>query len=164
MRDKSYRRYELGQDVGRFIRTMRTERKAKATRDSYEFVLRLLVLDHRDLSVKDFEGGHGIDLLYDFLDRHWSEAEPGTVNVKIAAIRQFFQWAEDTDRIIKSPARRIRPLRRSRRSRRRAHSLVTVEKIAAAQKTVSNQASSSSRADWASARWRRLIFGFVTST
>ena len=59
VRDKSYRRYELGQEVGRFIRTMRTERKAKATRDSYEFVLRLLVLDHRDLSVKDFEGGHG---------------------------------------------------------------------------------------------------------
>jgi integrase len=140
VRDKSYRRFELGQDVGRFIRTMRTERKAELTRDDYEYTLRLLVLDHRDLSVKDFEGGAGIDLLYDFLDRHWSEAAPGTVNKRIAAIRQFFQWAEDTDRVVKSPARRLRPLKSSRRSKRRAHPLVSVQRIAASQRTISHQA------------------------
>lgn len=35
MKDKSYRRYPLGEDVGRFLRALRVERRSLNTRESY---------------------------------------------------------------------------------------------------------------------------------
>src|SRR5262245_23103908 len=43
MRDKSYRRFPIGQDVGAFMRSLRVGRRSKNTLESYETVLRLLV-------------------------------------------------------------------------------------------------------------------------
>jgi site-specific recombinase XerC len=34
MKDKSYRRYPLGEDVGRFLRALRVERRSLNTRES----------------------------------------------------------------------------------------------------------------------------------
>jgi hypothetical protein len=75
MKDKSYRRYPLGEDVGRFLRALRVERRSLNTRESYETVLRRLVLDHRDFdALERFCEPDGYDLLIDFLDRWWGDS------------------------------------------------------------------------------------------
>jgi hypothetical protein len=57
LRDKAYRRYAVGQEVGHFLRTLRVARRSKNTLESYETVLRLLTLEHLDLqSLEQFFG------------------------------------------------------------------------------------------------------------
>jgi integrase/recombinase XerC len=139
VRDKSYRRFPLGEDVGRFLRALRVDGRAKNTTDSYEYRLRLLTLDHRDLTLADFEVG-GTDLLYEFLARHWADAEQTTINQRKGALSSLFAWAEDTDRITKSPARKLKAKRQSKRAKRRAHELATIKQIASAQDSVAHEA------------------------
>jgi hypothetical protein len=55
--DKSYRRFPLGEDVGRFLRAKRVEGAKPNTLVTYEHALRPLVLDHRDLSLADLGVG-----------------------------------------------------------------------------------------------------------
>jgi integrase/recombinase XerC len=136
--DKSYRRFPLGEDVGRFLRAKRVDGSPRTTIDSYEHTLRLLVLDHRDLTLADFEVG-GTDLLYEFLARHWADAERSTIIQRKGALSSFFAWAEDTDRIMRNPARRLKLKRQSNRAKRRAHELATIKQIASAQDSVAHE-------------------------
>ena len=92
VKDKSYRRYPLGEDVGRFLRAPRVERRSVNTRESYETVLRRLVLDHRDFeSLERFCESDGYDLLIDFLDRHWGDSSGDTIGQRAAVLRSFFR-------------------------------------------------------------------------
>jgi integrase len=108
--------------------------------DCCEHALRLFVLDHRDLALADFEGGGGTDLLYDFLARWWGDAAAATMHVRAAALRGFFAWADDTDRIVHNPARRVRAPRQNRRASRRAHALAEIRQIVSAQDSLADEA------------------------
>ena len=136
--DKGHRKYELGQEVGRFLRAVRVDGASPNTIASYEHTLRLLTLDHADLTLKDFEV-RGTDLLYDFLAKWWGDSAPATMQNRKAALRSFFAWAEDTDRIAKYPARRLKGGRKSKRAARRAHAQAEVQRIAAAQDTIAHE-------------------------
>lgn len=138
--DKAYRKYELGQEVGRFLRAKRVDGAAANTIQSYEHTLRLLTLDHADLALSDFEGGGGVELLYDFLARHWADAEQSTIDQRKAALRSFFNWAVDTERIVRDPARKLKLKKTSKRAKRRAHELATIKQVASAQDTVAHEA------------------------
>jgi integrase/recombinase XerC len=137
--DKSYRRYPLGEDVGRFLRAKRVEGAKPNTIATYEYALRLLVLDHRDLALADFGSGEGTDLLYDFLAKWWGESAQATLAARAAALKSFFGWAEDTDRIEKNPARRLKTPKISKRAARRAHELAQIRQIASAQETIADE-------------------------
>jgi integrase/recombinase XerC len=137
--DKSYRRFPLGEDVGRYLRAKRVEGAKPNTIVTYEHALRLFVLDHRDLSLADFGGVGGTDLLYDFLAKWWGDASAATMRVRAAAVKSFFNWAEDTDRIEKNPARRLKAPKLSRRAARRAHELAQIKQIVAAQDCIADE-------------------------
>ena len=137
--DKAYRKYELGQEVGRFLRAIRVDGAATNTIQSYEHTLRLLTLDHADLSLADFEVG-GTDLLYDFLAKWWGDAAQATLDQRKATVKSFFNWAEDTDRIGRNPARRLKTIKKTTRATRRAHELAKIKQIAAAQESVRDEA------------------------
>jgi integrase/recombinase XerC len=139
MPDKSYRRFPLGEDVGRFLRAKRVEGAKPNTIVTYEHALRLLVLDHRDLNLAEFGGVGGTDLLYDFLAKWWGEASLATLHVRAAAVKSFFSWAEDTDRIEKNPARRLKTPKISKRAARRAHELAQIRQIASAQDSIADE-------------------------
>lgn len=140
MNDKSYRRYALGEDVGRFLRALRVERRSVNTRESYETALRRLVLDHRDFeSLERFCESDGYDLLIDFLDRHWGDSSGDTIGQRAAVLRSFFRWAKKTGRVSSNPAEDIRVPRGSRRLRE-AHELTEIRLIAGAQKRIGDEA------------------------
>jgi hypothetical protein len=94
--DKSYRKYPLGQLVGRYMRAIQFEDKAENTRLSYEPVLRLFVLYFADYdSLEPFAGVGGLDLLYEFLSHHWGDSSAATKRQRGAILRSFFAWAAD---------------------------------------------------------------------
>lgn len=122
----------LGEDVGRFLRAPRVERRSVNTRESYETVLRRLVLDHRDFeSLERFCESDGYDLLIDFLDRHWGDSSGDTIGQRAAVLRSFFRWAKKTGRAPFNPAEEIKVPRGSRRLRE-AHELTEIRLIAGA--------------------------------
>jgi site-specific recombinase XerD len=61
------------------------------------------------------------------------------MNARKAAVRMFFAWAEDTERIAKNPARRLKGQKRSKRAARRAHAQAEVQRIASAQDTIAHE-------------------------
>lgn len=141
VRDKSYRRYPIGQEVGHYMRALAVERKAPSTRDSYETVLRLLALyfrDYPDLSPFNERGGE--EGLSAFLAHYWGDAADATMYQRFQVLAAFFDWAERTDRITRNPMRRMRTSRQNRRTRRRAHELAEIRRIVAAQDTVRDEA------------------------
>jgi site-specific recombinase XerC len=137
VKDKTYRRYPLGEEVGRFLRSLRVERRAQATRESYETVLRRLVLDHRDYeSLAQFS----TDDLYAFLDRHWGDSEGDTMGQRAACVRSFFAWAMRSGRLEgRNPAEAIK-VPRVRRRLRLARELAEIRMVAAAQERISDEA------------------------
>lgn len=105
VRDKSYRRTELGQLVGRYIRWARNERGLvdKTTVKAYEYVLAKMALtlgeiDPRLVSLDDLR------LVIDL----WAGREPQTRANVTSAIRSFWRWAEDEGHVERSPAARLR--------------------------------------------------------
>ncbi len=115
--DKSYRKFPLGGEVGRFLRALRVEGKRPNTLRSYESVLQKLVLDHADLELHDFEPPRGNDLLLDFLDRRWGDSDVNTLRHRAFVLRSFFDWARRTKRIREDPTEAIRTPRQRRRER-----------------------------------------------
>jgi site-specific recombinase XerC len=108
MRDKSYRVSPVGEEVGRFLRAIRWADAAENTLLAYETALRLLALDHAHLSLDEIT----TDLVHEFLDRHWSEAAPGTRRARLACVKSFFGWAVDNGRCASNPAAPIKPPKR----------------------------------------------------
>jgi integrase/recombinase XerC len=61
------------------------------------------------------------------------------LQARSAALRSFFSWAEDTDRVAKNPARRLKTPKISKRAARRAHELAQIRQIAAAQDSIADE-------------------------
>ena len=114
VKDKSYRQFPLGQEVGRFLRYLKVEGKAQATLTSYETVLAALTIDHADLEITDFQERGGGDLLIDFLDQRWGTSSRETLHHRVAVLRSFFGWALRTGRIERDPTIAIRTPKRTR--------------------------------------------------
>lgn len=140
VRDKSYRRFPIGEDVGRFLRSLRVARRSRNTLESYETVLRRLVLDHRDFdTLARFCEDDGYDLLIDFLDRWWGDSTGDTIGQRAAVVRSFFRWAKKSGRVPFNPVEDIKVPRGSRRLRT-AHDLAEIRMIAGAQTRIGDEA------------------------
>jgi integrase len=133
VRDKSYRATELGGDVGRFLRYMRSARDASPrTLEDYESTLARFAVEHSHLALVDFGGAEGAERVLDFVARHWEHAAPGTRRKALATLSSFFDWAVRFDRVAANPVRRIdRPRRRG--VERHAHSPERIRRIIGAQ-------------------------------
>jgi integrase/recombinase XerC len=117
VRDKSYRKFPIGEEWGRFLRAKRLASCAQNTLLSYETVGRLLTLRYADFdSLEPFaERETGVELVLDFIDRYWGEADEATRRQRLAVLASFFEWAYRTDRISADPMRKIeRPRRRAK--------------------------------------------------
>lgn len=120
MRDKSYRQHPLGQEWGRFLRAKRLAGCQPNTLLSYETVGRLFALRYADFdSLEPFAGKEGPELVLDFLERNWGDADPQTLDQRTNVMRSFFEWAYRVDRISADPMRKIEKRRRKQRGPRR---------------------------------------------
>lgn len=111
LKDKSYRRSVLGQEVGRFLRALRWSEHSDNTINSYETTLSRLSVDHDDWSggADDFCSPVGTEYIREFLDRHWGDASPATRRQRLAAVKSFFEWALNERLVAFNPAASIRP-------------------------------------------------------
>lgn len=121
VRDKSYRQFPLGQEWGRFLRSKRMAGCAENTLLSYETVGRLFALRHADFdSLEPFAAKEtGPELVLDFLDNYWGDADADTLDQRTAVMRSFFEWAYRVDRISADPMRKVEKRRRKRQGPRR---------------------------------------------
>jgi integrase len=120
VRDKSYRQYPLGQEWGRFLRSKRLAGCSENTLLSYETVGRLFTLRHADFeALEPFATTDGPELVLDFIERNWGDADEATRMQRFAVLASFFEWAYRNDRISADPMRKIeRPRRRHKGARR----------------------------------------------
>jgi integrase/recombinase XerC len=143
-RDKSYRQFPIGQDVGRFLRAKRLERDVTPdTVRSYEGVLRRFTLRHADMdSLEPFaHPQNGPELLHEFLDHHWGEADEATRRQRMSVLASFFEWAYRTDRVAANPIGRMqRPRRRQKGATRPRVPEPHVSRLVAAQLLLRDQA------------------------
>jgi integrase len=141
VKDKTYRRYPIGQEVGHFLRAKRVGRRTQSTIDAYETVLRLLTLDHRDFdSLEHFNGPEGTDYLYTFLDKYWGDAADATMEQRIRILHSFGKWAELVGKTSKNFARHIEIQPRKEQVARRTWALAEIRRIASAQETTRDEA------------------------
>jgi hypothetical protein len=66
VKDKSYRRFPLGEEAGRFLRSLRWADASPNTLATYEIVLARLTIDHADLELRDFEPPLGTERVREF--------------------------------------------------------------------------------------------------
>lgn len=93
MRDKSYQLTPIGAEVAAYMRHKR-KRLTKASERGYESFLHKLACDFADFdNLRQFEPPDGTRLIEEFLDRRWGDLSPGTYNVALSIVRDFFKWA-----------------------------------------------------------------------
>lgn len=121
MKDKSYRKFPIGQEWGRFLRAKRASRRRPLTLESYETVGRRFTLRFADFdSLEPFAAkGTGPELILDFLDHHYGAAAEATYTQREEVLRSFFEWAYRTDRISADPMRKVERARRRQEGARR---------------------------------------------
>jgi site-specific recombinase XerC len=133
LKNKAYRRFPVGQEVGRYLRHLRWSDAAANTLDTYEIALSRLAVDFADFETLDrFAAPDGAELVEEFLERHWGEAAPATRAGRLSAVKSFFQWAVDNGRLAFNPAAKIkaprgRPRERQAYHRDLIHRLVTAQ-------------------------------------
>jgi hypothetical protein len=120
MRDKAFLLQPLGQDVADYLRAKKRE-LTPSSRRSYEGTLHKLVQDFPDLTVEDFEPPTGTVLLERFLDDRWGDGAPGTYNVCLAHVKDFFLFWRLRERLHGDPTLAVKraEFRSSRRSLKR---------------------------------------------
>jgi site-specific recombinase XerD len=129
VRNKTYRSTFVGQEAGRFLRSMKWAERSPNSLDTYEIPLQRLSLDFAHLkSLDEFT----TDDVREFLDSHWGDCAPATRRNRLAIIRSFFQWAVDEDRMMVNPAAKIKSPKRSQVDRQ-AYSMDLVDQLVAAQ-------------------------------
>ena len=133
VRDETWKREPLGQDVARFLLYLRNARDVMPrTLEDYESTLARFVAEHAHLELADFEGAEGADRVLEFVARRWGDAAPGTRRKVLSTFSSFFAWAARFDRVSANPMSKLdRP--RRRRVERHAHSPAKVKAIIAAQ-------------------------------
>src|SRR5687767_15326284 len=94
MRNKGYRATPLGQEVGRFLRYLRSARDASPrTIEDYESTLARFATEHAHLELDAFGGAVGAEYVLDFVARYWEHSAPGTRRKAFAILASFFDWA-----------------------------------------------------------------------
>ena len=79
-KDKAYRAFPLGQEVGRFLRAKRMERGIRPnTVRSYEGVVAKFTLHYPDKEIVEFAGPDGAAMIIDFLVFYWADADDETI-------------------------------------------------------------------------------------
>ena len=91
VRDKGYELLPLGEDVAAYLRSKR-KALTPASQRSYESCLDKLARHFADLRVEDFEPPVGAERLERFLDDRWGDHAPGTYNVNLSIISDFFKF------------------------------------------------------------------------
>jgi integrase len=102
MKDKSYQLFPLGEDVAAYLRAKK-KRLTVASYRSYEGTLDKLARDFPDFTVEDFEPPAGTARLERFLDDRWGDQAPGTYNVCLAHITDFFKHFQRLGRLHGNP-------------------------------------------------------------
>jgi integrase len=102
MKDKGYQLLPLGEDVAEYLRAKK-KRLTAASYRSYEGTLDKLARDFPDLTVEDFEPPAGAARLERFLDERWGDQAPGTYNVCLAHIADFFKHFQRLGRLHGNP-------------------------------------------------------------
>jgi integrase/recombinase XerC len=134
VKDRSYVDHTgLGQSVDGFLAYFRTERgKTDETCRSYEYCLAAFAIHYADLSLENFDGKHGTNLIRDFLRAKYAEVQGNTWNTRLATVKALFKWAFEEGRIDHNPAAMLR-YRTVPESERQAHAPSVIEKIVRAQ-------------------------------
>lgn len=91
-RDKSYRAYPIGADVGAYMR-WKSGNLTDSSKRSYESILAALARNFLDLELSDLEPPIGTERMEEFLDAHCGALTPGTYNNYHAILSDFFKWA-----------------------------------------------------------------------
>lgn len=109
IRDKSYRRFPVGQEAARYLRALRYGDGSKNTVLAYEMVYARLAVRFSDFQgLEDFCSPVGTEYLEEFLAVNWGDSAPATRRRNLHAVRSLFQWAVDTHRIPWNPAAAIK--------------------------------------------------------
>jgi integrase len=139
MRDKSYRRFPVGQEAGRYLRALRYAGASQETLNSYETVYCRLALRFADFaSLEDFVGPVGKEHLREFLDREWGECAEATRRVRLTALSSLARWAVEEGRVSADFTAGIRaPRARSRE--RQAHPPAELRRLIIAQPLLRDQ-------------------------
>lgn len=102
LKDKSYLASPMGREIGRYL----AAKKKELTTSSfigYETCLHKLALKFADLALADLELPAGGDLIEQWMDERWGDAEPGTYNVNHSILRDFFRWQIRRQRMQSNP-------------------------------------------------------------
>lgn len=102
LKDKGYQLLPLGEDVAEYLRAKR-KRLTDSSYRSYEGTLDKLVRYFPDLQVEDFEPPAGTARLEQFLDERWGDGAPGTYNVCLAHVTDFFKHFQRRGRLHGNP-------------------------------------------------------------
>jgi integrase len=102
VRDKSYQLTPLGEDVADYLRHKR-KRLTDSSYRSYEGTLDKLARHFLDLRVEDFEPPTGAQRIEEFLDERWGDGAPGTYNVCLAHVADFFKFWRKRGRLHGDP-------------------------------------------------------------
>jgi integrase/recombinase XerC len=102
MRDKSYQEFPMGQEAAAYLRSKR-KRLTDTSYRGYEGCLDKLARHFPDLELKDFELPIGAQRIEEFLDDRWGDANPGTYNVNLSILSDFFKWQVRRGRMRSNP-------------------------------------------------------------
>lgn len=102
VKDKSYQDLPMGREAKRYLASKR-KRLTETSYRSYEGCLDKLARHFPDLQLADFELPRGADLLEEFLDDRWGAREPGTYNVNLSILADFFDWQVKRRRMQSNP-------------------------------------------------------------
>lgn len=141
IKDKSYRRSGIGQEVGRYLRALRWSDHSELTILAYEETLAKLAIEHDDFKgVGDFCSPVGTQYLRDFLERHWGDAAPATKSRHTAAVRSFCAWAHAEGLSAWNPAAGIKaPRSRSGGQERIAYAIPVLLQLVRSQESLRDQ-------------------------
>jgi integrase len=87
---------------------LQRSRMSPATHRAYYAVLRQLAKDHPNHELAHFNPPHGVEVVREFLARHWGGKADATVNGKLSALHGFFTWQMEHGRMIADPTHAIR--------------------------------------------------------
>lgn len=143
VKDKSYRKFPIGLEVGHFLRAKRLEGCRPNTIDAYETVLRRFTLHFADYDTLEpfTEKGKGPERILRFIDHHWGESDERTLVQRFKVLGSFFEWAYRTDRIDADPMRKVsRPRVRKKGAARERVSEAHISRLVSAQPNFRDQA------------------------
>lgn len=104
MGDQSYRLTPIGAHAGRYLDELRFNNYSPSTVKGREEVLRVLAFKLAHMQPADVTLG---DLKVTVAEL-WADLAPNSKATYISHVRSFFQWLEDNEVIVRSPARRLK--------------------------------------------------------